>query len=87
MQFFLEKKIKKTSKEMDRIVDIEHKTLEVDKYVQTPKMTELTMEYDEELEAFEMLQMPELFSGRYIHDFSVKKTLIIDSGTLQMFLQ
>ena len=66
---------------MDRIVDIEHKTLEVDKYVQTPYMTGLTLEYEEELEAFEMLQMPELFSGRYIHDFSVKKTLIIDSGT------
>jgi len=76
----------KTSQEMDRIVDIEHKTLEVDKYVQTPYMTGLTLEYEEELEAFEMLQMPELFSGRYVHDFSVKKTLIIDSDNDRCFI-
>merc|ERR1719213_1407441 len=46
----------------------------------------MTYEYDEEMKTLEMLQMPELSSGRYVHDFFKKKTLIVDSDNSRCFI-
>ena len=66
---------------MDKKTVIAHETHEVAQYFETPYMTAMTYEYDEEMKTLEMLQMPELSSGRYVHDFFKKKTLIVDSGS------
>jgi len=78
--------IKKTSKEMDTQILTEVKTHELATYFQIADMTEIKFEYSEEMETLEMLQMPELSKGRYIHDFMKKKTLIVDSDNDRCFI-
>jgi len=76
----------KTQTEMDKKTVIAHETHEVAQYFETPYMTAMTYEYDEEMKTLEMLQMPELSSGRYVHDFFKKKTLIVDSDNSRCFI-
>merc|ERR1739844_263623 len=53
---------------------------------QIPYMTELIYEYTEDEQTLELFQMPQLSSGRYIHDFEKEKTLIFDSVNDRCFV-
>lgn len=46
----------------------------------------LEYEIDVEEETFEMTQMPQLSKGRYLHDFKMNKTLIIDTDNKRCFI-
>merc|ERR1719369_595279 len=77
--------IRKTSKEMDKqIIEVDN-TYESTTYFQNAGVMAFSFEYSEEEETLEMLQMPELSKGRYIHDFLMKKTLIVDSDNDRCF--
>lgn len=47
---------------------------------------DLEYEIDIETETFEMTQMPKLSRGKYLHDFRVNKTLIIDPDNDRCFI-
>lgn len=47
---------------------------------------ELDYELDLDLEEFESLQLPEISHGRYLHDFKVNKTAIIDPDGKRCFV-
>jgi len=79
-------KIEKTPKEMNKQIVITDKIREVGSLVQNEGMIELKFEYSEEVDTLEMLQMPELSNGRYVHDFDMKKTLIVDSDNGRCFI-
>ena len=61
----------KTSQALDSKTYTEVETHEVEAIVSTPYMTELIYEYTEDEQTLELFQMPQLSSGRYIHDFEV----------------
>ena len=63
--------INKTSQALDSKTYTEVETHEVEAIVSTPYMTELIYEYTEDEQTLELFQMPQLSSGRYIHDFEV----------------
>lgn len=46
----------------------------------------LEYEIDVESETFEMTQMPQLSRGKYLHDFKMNKTLIIDTDHDRCFV-
>lgn len=46
----------------------------------------LVYEIDVETETFEMFQMPQLSRGKYLHDFKMNKTLIIDTDNNHCFI-
>jgi len=46
----------------------------------------LEYEIDVETETFEMFQMPQLSRGKYLHDFKMNKTLIIDTDNNVCFI-
>lgn len=46
----------------------------------------LEYEIDVETETFEMFQMPQLSRGKYLHDFKMNKTLIIDTDNNHCFI-
>lgn len=46
----------------------------------------LEYEIDVETETFEMFQMPSLSRGKYLHDFKMNKTLIIDTDNNHCFI-
>jgi len=46
----------------------------------------LEYEIDIETETFEMFQMPQLSRGKYLHDFKMNKTLIIDTDNNHCFI-
>jgi hypothetical protein len=71
--------INKTSQALDSKTYTEVETHEVEAVISTPYMTELIYEYTEDEQTLELFQMPQLSSGRYIHDFEKEKTLIFDS--------
>jgi len=61
-------------------------TLE-EKLVQEPDgRIGLEYEIDLEMETFEMTQMPQLSRGKYLHDFKMNKTLIIDTDNNRCFI-
>jgi len=47
---------------------------------------ELDYELDLEFEEFEEFRMPQLSRGRYLHDFKVNKTAILDTAGGRCFL-
>jgi len=53
-------------------------SLQVETKINKNGALELDYELDVEMEEFEMLQLPEISHGRYLHDFKVNKTAIID---------
>lgn len=53
-------------------------SLQVETRVNKNGALELDYELDVEMGEFEMLQLPEISHGRYLHDFKVNKTAIID---------
>merc|ERR1711935_993689 len=76
----------KTSQALDSKTYTEVETHEVEAIVSTPYMTELIYEYTEDEQTLELFQMPQLSSGRYIHDFEKEKTLIFDSVNDRCFV-
>jgi len=77
---------KETSKDLDSKTYTEVEAHEHDTFVSTPYMTELVYEYTEDEKTLELFQMPQLSSGRYIHDFEKEKTLIFDSVNDRCFV-
>ena len=59
------------SQDLDSKTYTEVETQEKETFVSTPYMTELIYEYTEDEQTLELFQMPQLSSGRYIHDFEV----------------
>merc|ERR1712018_87050 len=58
-----------------------------EKLVETPDgRLGLEYEIDLEMETFEMTQMPQLSRGKYLHDFKMNKTLIIDTDNNRCFI-
>jgi hypothetical protein len=60
--------------------------LEVQTKVNQNGGLELDYELDLDLEEFESLQLPEISHGRYLHDFKVNKTAIIDPDGKRCFV-
>lgn len=61
-------------------------SLQVETKINKNGALELDYELDVEMEEFEMLQLPEISHGRYLHDFKVNKTAIIDPDGERCFV-
>jgi len=80
-------KQKSTSLEMPESHITEVKETLNEKLVEAPDgRIGLEYEIDLEMETFEMTQMPQLSRGKYLHDFKMNKTLIIDTDNDRCFI-
>merc|ERR1712018_551478 len=80
-------KQKSTSLEMPESHITEVKETLNEKLVEAPDgRIGLEYEIDLEMETFEMTQMPQLSRGKYLHDFKMNKTLIIDTDNNRCFI-